>query len=141
MSEAEATNALIPQVEESVGAYLMRVLFEEITSLRQPWAVTPQQLQQEVLDRLRGQVQEAVNAAVLRIGTSNFTHVAATIESLTIKDGAKATMKLARGGEAIHELGDRVGSLAIIVFADPKEYTDGMDALRADLDQKPLPLE
>lgn len=41
----------------------------------------------------------------------------------------------------MHELADRVGSRAIVVFADPKEYTDGMDQIKAQADQPELPLE
>ena len=131
----------IPEVEETVGQYLMRALLDEITNIRVPWLVTPQQDQQALLDRLRYQVEEAVRVAVSRIAMQGFSHISASIESLTIKDEAKAVLPLSRGSEELHTLADRVGSRAIIVFADHTEYTDGMNAIKAQADQPPLPLE
>ena len=103
-----------------------------------PWAITPQQMQQEVLDRLDAQVAGAVNRAVIAIATQQFVSVAASIESLTIKDGAKATISIARGTEALHAVADRVGSTVVLVFADPKEFTEGMHVIKADADQRDL---
>ena len=144
-TETEASNTEpanpLPEVEETVGQYLMRALFDEITNIRIPWAVTPQQQQQDLLDRLRRQVDEAVRVAVSRIAMQGFSHISASIESLTIKDEAKAALLLSRGSEELHTLADRVGSRAIIVFADHAEYTDGMDAIKAQADQPSLPLE
>ena len=137
---AVASNAL-PEIEETVGQYLMRALYDEVTNIRIPWAATPQQQQQEVLDRLQRQVDEAVRVAVQRIAIQGFIHITGSIESLTIKDTAKAVLLLSRGSEAMHTLADRVGSRAVIVFADHTEYTDGMDAIKAQADQPPLPLE
>ena len=131
----------IPEVEETVGQYLMRALFDEVTNIRIPWSITPQQEQQALLDRLRSQVEEAVRVAVSRIAMQGFSHISASIESLTIKDEAKAVLLLSRGSEELHTLADRVGSRAIIVFADHTEYTDGMNAIKAQADQPPLPLE
>lgn len=91
MTENEL-NQTIPQVEETVGQLLMGALYDEITNLRTLWPVTPQQQQREVLDRLQRQVSEAVHIAVNRIAIGGFSHIAAQIESLTIKDGAKAVL-------------------------------------------------
>lgn len=128
-------------IRDLIGERLMSALFEEITTLRMPWVITPQQQQQEVLDRLRSQVQNAVHAAVSGIASAGFTHAPVTIESLAIKDGVKATLTLMRGTEAMHVFADQVGASAVIVFADPKDYTAQMDSIRAQADQPSLPLE
>lgn len=127
--------------EESVGSVLLRALFEEISNLRTPWAITPKSQQDEVIDRLRAQVSEAVAGAVTRIATQGFAHIAVNIESLTVKDEAKAVLTLSRGVQEIHDLADRVGSRAVLVFADPQEYTDGMHAIQGEDDQPGLGLE
>lgn len=131
----------IPAVEESVGTQLMRALYDEVTNLRTAWVVTPQQQQQEVLDRLQAAVADAVRVAVARIATGGFSYISGQIESLTIKDGAKAVLMLGRGSDALHELADRVGQRAVIVFAEEDEYTGGMHVFRGDPDQPALPLE
>jgi hypothetical protein len=135
------SNEVLQQVEETIGQLLMRTLYDEITNMRTLWAVTPQQQQRETLDRLQRQVDQAVHIAVNRIAIGGFSHITAQIESLTIKDEAKAALLLSRGTEALHELADRVGSRAIVVFADPKEFTEGMDSIKAQADQPDLPLE
>lgn len=131
----------LPQIEESVGTELMRAMYEEITQQRIPWIATPEQQQREVIDRLRAKVEMAVQTAVRRLATMGFTHVVAQVESLTIKDEAKAVLLLSRGTEAMHELADNVGSRAVIVFADPADYTDGMHVIKAQADQPALPLD
>lgn len=132
---------ILSSIEESIGTQLMRALLDEITTLRTPWAITPQQMQQEVLDRLQQQVTAATHSAVLAIATQRFNSVAATVESLTIKDGAKAVVQLPRAGEALHTVADRVGSTVLLVFADLQEFTDGMHVIQSEADQKPLPLD
>lgn len=126
---------------DQIGVTLMKALFEEITALRMPWAITPQQMQQEVLDRLRARVDTAVRAAVSGIVSSGFNCATVALESLTIKDGAKATLILSRGTEAMHTFADHIGSAAIVVFADPKDYLAQMESIRAQADQPSLPLE
>lgn len=122
-------------IEESVGTELMRAMFEEVTQQRIPWIATPEQQQKEVIDRLRAKVEEAVQTAVRRLATMGFVHVVAQVESLTIKDEAKAVLLLSRGTEAMHELADNVGSRAVIVFADPADYVGGMEVIKAQADQ------
>lgn len=136
-----ANESEIPQVEKTIGQQLMGALYDEITNMRIPWPVTPQQQQQEILDRLRAAVEHAVTVAVKRLATGGFEYVVAEIDSLTIKDDAKAALVLPRGTQDIHALADRVKSKVVIVFADPQDYIDGMHEFKAQADQPPLPLE
>lgn len=134
-------NTILPTATQLIGERLLKALFEEITQLRTPWAITPQQMQAEVIDRLRSQVENAVRTAVSGIAAAGFTYAPVRLDSLTVKEGAKATLLLSRGTEAMHVFADQVGSSAIIVFADPKDYTENMDSIRAQADQNALPLE
>ena len=133
----EATTVL-QTAEETVGTQLLRALLDEVMNLRTPWAITPQSMQQEVIDRLQTQVENITRGAVLQIATLGMQHVGASVESLTIKEGAKAVLTLARGSEEMHALADRVGSFAVLVFADPKEFTEGMHVIKAQADQRDL---
>ena len=131
----------IPEIEESIGAQLMRALYDEVTQIRIPWIATPRDQQQEVLDRLRAQVDIAVHRAVREIAVAGFRHIIAHIDSIAIKDKAKVVLVMARGNSELHEVADRIGTKALIVFADPSEYLGGMEALQAQVDQPELPLE
>lgn len=135
MSDKIEADTILPTTEETVGTLLMRALYEEIVNLRTPWAITPQSQQQEVIDRLRTQVESAVRVAVRGIATGGFSHVGVSIESMTLKDEAKVVLTMSRHSREMHELADRVGSSALIVFADPVEFTAGMHVIQAQADQ------
>lgn len=135
------TTTTIPEVEQTIGQLLMGALYDEVTNLRVMWPVMPQQEQQDLLDRLRKQVDEAVRIAVRRLATEGFPHIVAEIDSMTTKDDTKVALTLPRGSQEAHTLLDYVKSKVVIVFADPKQYTDGMEQFKTQLDQPPLPLE
>lgn len=132
---------VLSTAEETVGTQLLRALLAEIQQLQSPWQNTPEEQQKLIIERLRMQVEEAVQGAVRQIARAGFGNIVAQVESLTIKDGAKAVIALARGSEELHELADRVGTRVVIVFADAREYTDGMHVVQAQADQPDLPLE
>jgi uncharacterized protein (DUF2141 family) len=87
------------------------------------------------------QVDAVVGAAVNRIATMGFKFIVTNIDSLVIKKEAKVSVTMARGTQEVHQLADRVGQRAVIVFADPKEFTEGMEQIQAQADQNPLPLD
>lgn len=127
-------------VTESVGSVLMKAVFEEISQLRTVWVVTPQGMQQEILDRLRAKVDDAVKNAVRRIASGGFQSAPVQLESMTIKDEVKVSLTLAKGSEVVHAFADRVGSPAVVVFIDPDQYLAAAGAITAQADQGSLPL-
>lgn len=140
MTMNESNTVAVNDVEQTAAQLLMRALYDEITNIRVPWSITPEDQQQAILDRLRGVVDLAVRGAVRSIATVGFTSIRGRVDSLTIKDDAKAVLLLARGSEQIHDLADHVSSEAILVFADPQQFIDGMQVFKAQADQPALPL-
>lgn len=136
----DTTRGIVPAIEESIGSMLFRTLMDEVMNVRIPWSLLPQQQQQEMLDRVRAQVDDAVALAVKRFATGGFRFIAGSIDSFASKKEVKVVLSLPRGVEELHELLDRVGTNAVLVFADPKEFSEGMDQLKAMADQPPLPL-
>lgn len=122
-------------VEESVGTSLLKQLVTEFQHLPAPWHQMNADRQGEVIDRLRGGVEDGVRAVVKAVCSRSFTHLGAEIESLTFKDGAKAVLKLQRSGDAIHELADGVGGQCMVVLATVAEFTDGMHTVAPTPDQ------
>lgn len=132
----------LTQVQASVGNALLKAWYEQLTQQRLMWAVTPQQEQQVILDRMRDQVDAIVALAVRRIASEGFLSCAIKVEQLTVKDdGAKAQFSLARGTEELHQVMDRVGASAVLVFISPEQFYATHDAVKAQLDQGELPLE
>lgn len=130
----------IDGIENNVGERLLKALHEEIVSLRQPWVMTPQQMQSDIIDRLRDQVRDAVRSAVNQMATVGFPWTGVDIDRLSIGEVVKIGISVARGGESVHQLADRVGSKAVLVFTDPDQYLGGMENITAQADQPELPL-
>jgi len=129
-----------PKVEETIGSMLYRATMDEIMNVRVPWHLLPQASQTEVLDRIRGQIDAMVHLVVRKLATGGFEYVAASLDSFTSKKEIKVGLSLPRGVEELHTLLDRVGTSVVLVFADPKDFTGGMDQLKAQADQPALPL-
>lgn len=137
MSESNS----LSKVEHTVGQILMKALYEQITGLRMPWQITPQQQQQAVLDQLRAAVDQAVTIAVRRVAVGDFEHVVADIESIAIKDTCKVVCKAVPvDDEQLLQLIRRARGKAVLVFADPEAYIGALGEFRAQADQPELPL-
>jgi hypothetical protein len=123
-------------VTDSLGSYLVKVLIEEIKTQRTMWAVTPQQQQQEAIDRIADHVDLAVKNGVKRLLAAGLPSITAQLDQITIKDGVKATLTF--GQEELHALADLVGSKIVLVLADPDTHAAGVHSYTADADQQPL---
>lgn len=128
-------------IKDGVGSFLKKACFEEITQIRVPWPIMPQQQQQEFLDRLDAQIEHAVSIAVNQIISQGTDTVPVVIEKVAIKDVANAVIIVAGGGSAIGSVVERIGGKALLVFADPADYLGRMDAIKTQADQPDLPLE
>jgi len=131
----------LPNIAMSAGAELLRAVVDEVRTMQLGWSMLGEESQNRIIDRLRIAVHEAVSLTVRRCAAADYEHLVAEIESLTVKDGAKAVLSLVRGSTELHALLDRVGSRAVLVFTEPDKFTSGMELLRGDADQPQLPLE
>ena len=128
----------VAMAEESAGTTLLKALLTEVQQLQKPWANTPQAEQQNVIDRLRLRVEDAVREAVLRIASGAQSRIRATVESVTFKDGVKAVLQLSRGNPETHALADATGGTVLIVLTEVEEHVDGMHTVKPDPDQREL---
>lgn len=129
------------QAAKSAGDAILRALVFECKSMPDVWQKLREFDQQQRIDRLRQVVDNAVRQAVVRIASSEFASIGVTVDSMAIKDDASAKVTVPRSTEAMHELADRVGKAALLVFADPEPYLEGMELVRAEAEQPGLPLE
>lgn len=132
---------LLDSTGGSIGRALAEVLHRELASM--PGSNYPflaQKDKQACLDRVASSIEDLVYLAVTRIAVQNYSFIPCTIESVTVKDEAKATVAVPKGSEALHDLVDHASGKATIVFCDPKEFTLGARELRAEADQRELEL-
>ena len=62
------------------------------------------------------------------------------LDQITIKDGAKAVIKIGRSAESLHELYDAADKAVLIVVSDVGGHLGGMDGVTGEADQRGLDL-
>lgn len=124
----------------SVGKDLLSALLGEIRLLPKPWDQLTQSKQDDIIDRLRKRVETNVKMAVHLLASEGRTVVVGDLEQITIKDGAKAVIKIGRGAESLHELYDAQGQSVLVIVADACGHTAGMDGITGEEDQRAMDL-
>jgi hypothetical protein len=124
----------------TLSADLLRTLVDELRTLQNPWHATPEAVQEQVIDRLRVGVLQASARAVGVIASAGFTSFAGKLESLSIKDGIKANLKLDPVKQWLDVLVEDVGSNVMLVIASPQQYAHGIEEVKGDPDQTELPI-
>jgi hypothetical protein len=129
------------RVESTLGTKIMKVLYEEVTALRTVWAVTPQQQQQMILDRMQQHIDVALHSGVRAIMAAGFPNLPAKLDTISAKDGVKVTLMIATGNqEALHNLIDAIGKEVTLVLADSKAHQVMVQEFKTQADQPGLPL-
>lgn len=122
-------------VSESIGTKLLNALLNEIRQIPKPWEQIAEREQEVVIFRLREAVEKNVRHAVTSIQCAAFPRLAASVEQVTFKDGVKAVLTLMKGQDGCHQLADAAGGQVMIVLANPAQFTEGMELVKADADQ------
>ena len=96
---------------DSIGKDLLSALLSEIRLLPKPWDQIAKSKQDDIIDRLRKRVETNVKMAVHLLSSQGRTVVVGDLEQITIKDGAKAVIKIGRSAESLHDLYDAQGKV------------------------------
>lgn len=140
MTYSPETQETLAMTATTIGRDILAALVQEIKLLPDVWVKTPQSKQDDVIERLRKRVDENVKMAVHLIASNGRTVVAGDLEQITIKDGAKAVIKIGRGAESLHELYEAQGQQVLVVVSGAQEHTGGMDEVRGESDQRAMDL-
>lgn len=140
MSHSEEHKAVLGMTATTVGKDLLSATVLELKMLPDVWVKLSETKQNDIIDRLRKRVENAVKMAVHLIASDGRMVVAGDLEQITIKDGAKAVIKVGRAAPSLHELYDAQGKQVLIVVSDAGEHTGGMDEVRGENDQRGLNL-
>lgn len=103
------TNDFRSMTADSIGKDLLSALLSEIRLLPKPWDQIAKSKQDDIIDRLRKRVETNVKMAVHLLSSQGRTVVVGDLEQITIKDGAKAVIKIGRSAESLHDLYDAQG--------------------------------
>lgn len=105
---------------------------------KRPWHERSEADQRDTVHQVETAVRRAVTAAVEIIAAGGKRTIKATLESVTIKDGIKATLTMSKHDENRHNLADAQGSAVLIVVADPEDFTGERAEVEIRPDQSEL---
>lgn len=125
---------------ETIGKDLLGALLGEIRLLPKPWPQLSQGKQDDIIERLRKRVDNAVKMAVHILAADGRTVVAGDLDQITIKDGVKAVVKFGANAANLHEMYEASGKAVLVVVANHTDYTGGMDEVSGEPDQRAMDL-
>lgn len=131
---------IIGMTAETIGLDLLSAMIDEIKAMPDVWQKLPQIQQDDVIERLTKRIEDNVRQAVHIIASEDQVTVVADIESVAIKDGIKATLKIHAGNSqsAKEQLFNSVRRACMVVVTDAGDFTRGMSEVKSDADQPQL---
>jgi len=119
---------------------LLKACIGHLESLQTPWNMTSADTQEIVINAMSQGIKQAVHEAVNVIISDSKPYIKAKLESVTFKDGIKATLAIGGGTAGRHDLADAAGNSVLIVISPAEDYTTGTQKVKAQDDQRPLDL-
>ncbi len=112
----------------------------ELRNIKAPFPRLSEEDQQEVIDRLTALTEDAVTAAISIISSRSVDTIPVTVVDAKFKAKAiTVTAAIDAQDPNRHGLIDVAGKLCLLVLA-PNDYAEGKDGIRAERDQRELPL-
>lgn len=91
-------------------------------AMGKPWAACNEDEQSDEIHRARDIAEQMVQKACTIIASQGKKAMQGTLESVSVKDGIKAVIKLSKTDEQRHNLIDSQGHLISMVFADSEPF-------------------
>lgn len=110
-----------------------------IRTLSRPWSGLVEHEQREVIDSVSKQADALVRQAVDMIAAQGADVIVASIESVTVKDGIKATIKCQKTEDDLVALGMAEGSTVRLVVLDAADFQGEREPAEPEPDQAELP--
>jgi hypothetical protein len=124
----------------NLGKSLLVALVDELRAAPDVWQKCSEAQQEAVLERLTARITHEAGRAIITLQSADLPSVKGTLESVTIKDGAKLTIKVGLLSPSLHDVIDATGATVIVVLADPEQFTASAEDVQPDADQPSLPL-
>jgi len=140
MSESQTSPSQNPAlgVAERFAGRLLRAALDAVQNQRTMWAVTPQQDQQKVIDRLRETFHGIIIEQMADVAAAGFVRSEVVLSTLTAKGETIKAIVNVGDNKTLHELVDRIGRKVVLVLVDGEQYAVGMESFEAMKDQPDL---
>jgi DNA segregation ATPase FtsK/SpoIIIE-like protein len=133
--------ALLNMTAETIGKDLLSMMVLEMKMLPDAWSKLSQSKQDDVIERFGKRIDTAVRLAVHTIASGGRIVVAGDLDKITISDGVQAVIKFGVNAPNLHQLYDATKKAVLVVVADASSHLGGMDDVKGDSDQLPLPAD
>lgn len=137
----EATSEEIDtQIRTFLLGNMVSVVMKHVKGISTEWNLVDEFRQKEFLYDLTNDLKEELDKGINVIKADLHTSFRAKVDSVTFKDGVKATLVMPNT-KASHELADVQGSDVLIVLCDNKVYLSEEGIPEAEKDQGSLNIE
>lgn len=136
--QEEAFQNAIDMSVSNLGQALMGLVIQELKALPDVWQKLPQFKQDEVIERIRLNVDASVGSAVQIIASQGCQRVTGDLKKVSIEGGKKEAVVAINTGnstDSLHALYESTKQPVLIVVAAPDQFTGGMDEIRGEPDQ------
>ncbi len=122
----------------TLGKDLMGLVLQEIKAIPDVWQKLSEAKQNDVIDRIRDNVEFSVGKAVGLIASQGCWRVLGELEKVTLADKNQAVVLLSKSNdsEALIELLMSVKEPVMIVLSSPQQFIGGMDEIKGESDQR-----
>lgn len=116
------TDETIDLASETLSGDIRDFLLDRIKTFGKPWVAMTEDEQREQIISAKEAANHLVREAVKIIASEGRKVIAATLDKVTVKDGIKAEISLAKTDELRHELIDSQGQAVLVVVAGVEEF-------------------
>jgi hypothetical protein len=106
--------------------------------IQKPWQQLSEFEQRDVVAKAEAAARDAANKAVDIIVADGRPTIIAALESVAVKDGIKAIVKLSKDDELRHDLMDSQGKTILLIVTDKASYHGEREPSKIDKDQLSL---
>lgn len=98
-------------------------LLDRLKTQKKPWEAMSESEQRDAINQCKDAALNLVKNTVKIISSAGRKVIEAVVESMTVKDGIKATLKCTNTFDALHELGGATGQIVLIVTSGVEDFT------------------
>lgn len=135
MTEQETQEKKSNLAQANLGRDLLKAMVDVIRTAQKPWHAISQAEQELLIGRLRDDTDDMVRKAINTLLTGEFPAVGGKVHQVVFSSGIKCTLQIDAHAKYRHDLSDAEGTNVLVVIADPAEYLQSMDQVKADADQ------
>lgn len=121
--------------KETLFGDVRDALLDRIRNLKKPWQKMTEAEQRELVEGVERGVKHLIQQMTTIIAADGRKTLVGTLDSIAVKGGMKAVIKLSKSDKNRHELVDAEGKEVLVVVADAEPYLGEESPADIDRDQ------